>query len=133
MEKPSAGASGFGSFLANLALEPSDMTDASKTQSNSEAEFNFATFAKEFATMKHDIAAIAAKFATSTGNGAAGALHGAADDLSERATGLYENLSAQGKRAVGAVSHQVEEQPLVSVLVAFAVGFVASKLLSRSL
>jgi ElaB/YqjD/DUF883 family membrane-anchored ribosome-binding protein len=82
--------------------------------------------------MKHDIAAIAAKFATSTGNGASGALHDAADDLSERATGLYKNLSAQGKRAVGAVSHQVEEQPLASLLVAFAVGFVASKLLSRS-
>ena len=108
------------------------MTNASKTQSNSEAEFDAETFAKEIATLKHDIAAMAARFATSAGNGASAALHDTADELSERATGLYENLSVQGKRAAGAVSRQVEEQPLVSLLVAFAVGFVASKLLSRS-
>jgi ElaB/YqjD/DUF883 family membrane-anchored ribosome-binding protein len=89
------------------------------------------TLAKDFATMKNDIAAIAAKFKSGIGNGASDAMHDATSRLSERATDLYENLSAQGKRSVKAVSDQVEERPLTSLLVAFAVGFCASKILWR--
>jgi ElaB/YqjD/DUF883 family membrane-anchored ribosome-binding protein len=113
-------------------MEIEDMTNSTKAHSSDEVGFDVEALAKDFAAMKHDIAAIAARFASSAGNGASDLVHDTADDLSERATNLYKNVSAQGKRAVGVVSHQVEERPLVSLLVAFAVGFVASKLLSRS-
>jgi len=115
-----------------LAKEIEDMTNSSKAHSNGDVAFDVEALAKDFAAMKHDIAAIAARFSTNAGNGASDLVRDTADDLSERATNLYKNVSAQGKRAVGAISDQVEEQPLVSLLVAFAVGFVASKLLSRS-
>jgi hypothetical protein len=44
---------------------------------------------------------------------------------------IYESLVAQGKRSGKAIGRQVEEQPVVSLLLAFAVGFCVSRLLSR--
>jgi len=107
------------------------MTVSTKTNSRHERAPDLETLTKDFEAMRHDIAALASKFKNDAGDGVSDALQSAIDGLSDRATDLYENLAAQGKRSVRAVSHQVEEQPLMSLLVAFGVGFVASKLLSR--
>jgi ElaB/YqjD/DUF883 family membrane-anchored ribosome-binding protein len=107
------------------------MTSSTKAHSGSDAAPDLDTLREEFAEMRHTIEALAAKLKSDVGNGASGAMHDAASQLSDRATHLYENLASQGKRTVKAVSDQVEEQPLASVVVAFAVGFVASKLLWR--
>jgi ElaB/YqjD/DUF883 family membrane-anchored ribosome-binding protein len=106
------------------------MTSSSKAREDLEMP-DFESLSKEFAAMKRDIAALAANLKSGNGHGVADSVHEAASDLSDRAAQLYENLATQGKRSVKAVSHQVEEQPLLSLLVAFGVGFVASKLLSR--
>jgi ElaB/YqjD/DUF883 family membrane-anchored ribosome-binding protein len=42
-----------------------------------------------------------------------------------------ENLTAQGKHSVQTIRRQVEDQPLMSVLLAFAVGVLGGRMLSR--
>ena len=44
---------------------------------------------------------------------------------------LLEKLAAEGERSTKAVGRQIEAQPVISVLVAFGVGFCVSRLLSR--
>ena len=83
------------------------MTNSSRDYADSEMAPDLETLAKDFAAMKHDLAAIAAKFKNGIGNGASDAMHDAASNLSDRATDLYENLAAQGKRSVKAVTDQV--------------------------
>jgi hypothetical protein len=40
-------------------------------------------------------------------------------------------LAAQGERSMKALGRQVEEQPIMSLLLAFALGFAGSRWLSR--
>ena len=54
-----------------------------------------------------------------------------AQDLQERARDMANDLRSQGQRAVGTVSQQVEHNPLTSLGVAFAVGFIFASLIRR--
>lgn len=54
-----------------------------------------------------------------------------AQGLQERARGMAKGLRNQGEHAVGTVSHQVEHNPLTSLAVAFAVGFLCATLIRR--
>lgn len=47
------------------------------------------------------------------------------------ANDVYRNIAAESERSVKAISRQVEEQPLMSLLIAFGVGLVGGRLLSR--
>lgn len=51
--------------------------------------------------------------------------------IEEGASEIYDRISAQGSRTAAAVNKQVEEQPAMSLAMAFAAGFIASKILSR--
>ncbi len=51
-----------------------------------------------------------------------------AQTAQERATEMAKELRAQGERAVGNVSEQVEHNPMASLAVAFAVGFLVASL-----
>jgi ElaB/YqjD/DUF883 family membrane-anchored ribosome-binding protein len=51
--------------------------------------------------------------------------------LSDEADRLYRGLTKQSERSVKAISRQVEEQPLASLLVAFGIGLISGRLLSR--
>ena len=57
--------------------------------------------------------------------------NGAFDKAAERGHRLYAHLRDGGERAVRAASNEIEEHPLTSVLIAFAIGFVGGRLLSR--
>jgi ElaB/YqjD/DUF883 family membrane-anchored ribosome-binding protein len=52
-------------------------------------------------------------------------------DLAQRAGDMAKDLRKQSERAVSTVSHQVEQNPLTSVAIAFAVGFVVCAALIR--
>jgi ElaB/YqjD/DUF883 family membrane-anchored ribosome-binding protein len=54
-----------------------------------------------------------------------------AQTAQERATAMAKELRSQGEQTVGTVSKQVEHNPLVSVAVAFAVGFLVASLVRR--
>jgi ElaB/YqjD/DUF883 family membrane-anchored ribosome-binding protein len=55
----------------------------------------------------------------------------AADKISGRAADLYETVSEKSKKSAEAVTAHVEEQPLSSLLIAFAAGFIFSKIITR--
>jgi ElaB/YqjD/DUF883 family membrane-anchored ribosome-binding protein len=55
----------------------------------------------------------------------------AVERLSDEADRLYRGLAKKSARSVKAISRQVEEQPLTSLLVAFGVGLIGGRLLSR--
>jgi ElaB/YqjD/DUF883 family membrane-anchored ribosome-binding protein len=54
-----------------------------------------------------------------------------ADKISGRAADLYETVSDTSKKSADAISAHVEEQPISSLLIAFAAGFIVSKILTR--
>jgi hypothetical protein len=57
------------------------------------------------------------------------------DSAAETVTGparrIYGSLAAEGERSVATIAQQVEERPLASLLIAFAVGFIGSRMLAR--
>lgn len=55
----------------------------------------------------------------------------ATETVGGEASRLYNNIASEGQRQAAALAQSVEEKPLMSVLVAFAVGFVAARVLSR--
>jgi ElaB/YqjD/DUF883 family membrane-anchored ribosome-binding protein len=92
----------------------------------------------DFDAIVRDVAALRQDFADLMSQMKSGALKGtndAAEDilgqLGDRANHLYDSVTAQGQRSVKAIGRQVEERPVVSLLVAFGVGFIASRLLTR--
>lgn len=93
------------------------MTDAIKTKSET----------VDLDSLKDEVDALRKNIATLTrhiGNGAA-------KKISEEGHHLYDTLHDGGERAVRAASHEIEERPLTSVLIAFAAGFIGAKMLSR--
>ncbi len=57
--------------------------------------------------------------------------NGAMEKLSEHGQRVYDRVHDGSERVVRAASHEIEERPLTSVLIAFAVGFVGGRLLAR--
>ena len=81
----------------------------------------------DISALKRDLAALVEHVKS----GAVASATGAATQLSDEAHDLYGRLAAEGANSAKMISRQVEEQPLVSLLVAFAIGFVGSRLLPR--
>ena len=55
-----------------------------------------------------------------------------ADDLQDDASDLYKDMQKRGKKSLAAVERKVDDQPIASLLMAFAAGFVISKVFFRS-
>jgi ElaB/YqjD/DUF883 family membrane-anchored ribosome-binding protein len=85
----------------------------------------------DLASLKRDLAALMGHVKTGGLRAANEAAHNTIGQLGDRATEIYENLAAQGKKSVKAIGHQVDENPVASILVAFAAGFCVSRLLAR--
>ncbi len=88
--------------------------------------------------IRDDITALQRDFAMLTNHLRSGAAQGTSDavqrtvvQLNDNARRLYGNLAAQGERSAKALGRHVKEQPVMSLLLAFAVGFIGSRLLSR--
>jgi ElaB/YqjD/DUF883 family membrane-anchored ribosome-binding protein len=54
-----------------------------------------------------------------------------AQALPQRARDMAKELRSQGERAVGTVSQKVEHNPVTSLAVAFAVGFICAMMVRR--
>ena len=85
----------------------------------------------DLAALRRDFAKLTDHLKSGGIKGAKGAARDAADHLGEEAERLYENLAEQGERSMKALGRQVEEQPIMSLSLAFGLGFVASRFLSR--
>jgi len=68
-------------------------------------------------------------------NGGIDTAKGATEDmvqrLSDETQRIYRNVRAGGQRSVDAISQRVEERPLTSLMIAFGLGMISSRLLSR--
>jgi ElaB/YqjD/DUF883 family membrane-anchored ribosome-binding protein len=85
--------------------------------------------------LKSDLAALRADLAALVehvkGGAAQGAARQATSQLGDEAMQLYSRLAAEGARSVEALGSKVEQQPIASLLIAFAAGFLGGRLLSR--
>ena len=85
----------------------------------------------DIAALQRGLAALVDRLKAAAVDGTDEAMRESAKQLGDGARLLYERLSAQGTRSANAVSRQIEAQPVISLLIAFGVGYCASRLLSR--
>ncbi len=107
------------------------MTNPTKTKPDADTPANFESIVDDLATLRRDIAALTSQMTSGAHKGANGAAAGVLDRLGGQANHLYDSVAGQGDRATKAIARQIEEQPLMSLLIAFGVGIAASRLLSR--
>jgi ElaB/YqjD/DUF883 family membrane-anchored ribosome-binding protein len=106
------------------------MTNATKSLPDAEAGGDLQAIMNDVAALKRDLAVLVRGTKTDASEDVACA-RSAIRHLGDEVLRVYENLATQGERSVKAVGRQVGEQPLMSLLVAFSVGFLGSRLLSR--
>ncbi|PKP70157.1 MAG: hypothetical protein CVT82_07895 [Alphaproteobacteria bacterium HGW-Alphaproteobacteria-4] len=88
----------------------------------------------EFKAMMADLAALRADVAQLAGHVKAStvsAAETAAGQVSAEATRLMGTVSDASKTSVKAVERQIDAHPLVSLMLAFSLGFVGSRLLAK--
>lgn len=107
------------------------MYSTTKARPETETSVDFDAIVNDLAALRQDFADLMSQMKSGALKGANGAAEDILGQLGDRASHLYDSVTAQGVRSVKAVSRQVEERPVVSLLVAFGVGFIASRLLSR--
>lgn len=81
--------------------------------------------------LQRDLASLFDRVKSAAVDGTGGPMLESAEQLGDGARLLYRKLAGQGERSVKALGRQIEAQPVVSLLVAFGIGFCASRLLSR--
>jgi ElaB/YqjD/DUF883 family membrane-anchored ribosome-binding protein len=107
------------------------VNSTTKAKPETEAPVDFDAIVSDLAALRQDFADLMSQMKSGALKGANGAAENILNQLGDRAGHLYDSVTAQGERSVKAVSRQVEERPVASLLVAFGVGFIASRLLSR--
>jgi ElaB/YqjD/DUF883 family membrane-anchored ribosome-binding protein len=101
------------------------------TARDAETKADFDAVAADLAALKRDMAALMSQLKSGAARGAKEAAENTLDELSDHASRIYDKVAAQGERSAEAISRKVEEQPIASLLIAFGVGFIVSRLLSR--
>ncbi len=89
------------------------------------------TIANDLAALKQDFATLIADVRASTTGRASAMAYDAAERISDTASSLYGQATAQAEAGAKALANEVDERPLTALLVAFGIGFVVSRLLSR--
>ena len=85
----------------------------------------------DLSALRRDLAALMSQLKSGAIVNPNDATEKAVVQLADRARHLYDSVAAKKERSIKAISRQVEEQPVMSLLIAFGVGYVASRLLNR--
>src|SRR6266567_8278019 len=109
----------------------SDMASATKSRRRGAASASVDAIVDDLAALKRDFARLMEQVKSGAVDGAGKTAEDLLERLNERASELYDRVSEQGENSVRVISRQVEERPFTSLLVAFGVGVIASRLLSR--
>jgi ElaB/YqjD/DUF883 family membrane-anchored ribosome-binding protein len=107
------------------------MNSTARVKSETDTAVDFDAIVRDLAALRQDFSDLMSQMKSGALKGANGAAENILSGLSDKANHLYDSVAAQGERSVKAVGRQVEERPVMSLLIAFGVGFVASRLLSR--
>jgi ElaB/YqjD/DUF883 family membrane-anchored ribosome-binding protein len=86
----------------------------------SDADSDLTRIASDIQALKDDLARLIEHVKT-----------GATETVSSEAGRLYDTIAAEGQRQAAALAQSVEEKPLASVSIAFAIGFVGGRILLR--
>jgi hypothetical protein len=117
--------------VSNSLEENHPMSAAAKIQPVDGSNPDLDAIVSDLAALRRDLAALTDHLKIGAISGAKGAARDAAGHLGDEVERLYGNLAAQGERSMKALGRQVEEQPIMSLLLAFALGFAGSRLLAR--
>ena len=85
------------------------------------------TIQADLESLKRDLAALMSHLKS----GAQDRIGGAANQVGDEATRLYGIMAEQGDRSMKALQRQVQEQPLLFLLGAFAVGYLGGRVATR--
>ena len=85
---------------------------------------------EDVASLKHDLAKAIARFKDNAEDKVGGA-QDFVEEIKDELAGLYKDASKRGQKTVKSVSRKVEDQPVAALLIAFGIGFVLSRLISR--
>ena len=85
----------------------------------------------DVAALKRDLAKAIDRFRNVSLDDAVEHVQDLADQVGDNVTELYKDAAKRGQRGAKALSRTVEDQPLTSVMVAFAAGLVLGRILSR--
>ena len=108
------------------------MVSTNKGSSDGDANTDLAAIMNDIKSLKNDIAALAASLSTNAANATSDATRKVVDQIGDQASRAYENLSNQSQKSVKALKQQVEDQPIGTLLIAFALGFIGSRLFSNN-
>src|SRR5690242_16263409 len=103
------------------------MDSGIKTRPDPPATPSLDKIVDDIATLRRDISALTAQLRSGAVKGAGETI----DELSGKAKELYGTLADQSERSAKLLSEQVREQPLLSLVIAFLLGMIGSRLLSR--
>ena len=82
---------------------------------------------QDIAALKRDVGSLLEHLKSGASKGA----QNAAGQIDDEARRLYRNVASEGERTVKAISAQIEEKPLIALLIALGVGYLGGRLLSR--
>jgi ElaB/YqjD/DUF883 family membrane-anchored ribosome-binding protein len=88
----------------------------------------------DLAALKRDVSGLIEHLKTGAAEGAQSAAEGAqsaVEHLEDGAQQLYHNVAAEGQREAKVVCRQIEEHPLLALLIAAGAGFIGGRVLSR--
>jgi len=91
------------------------------------SEVDLAKLIEDINMLKRDIAAIAER----SGEQVKSSAVDAASKISAEAQRLYDSVTTNSERSLEALSTEIEQRPLVSVLIAFALGYLGGRLMHR--
>jgi ElaB/YqjD/DUF883 family membrane-anchored ribosome-binding protein len=114
------------------------MSSSARNAADAETPVDLQAITSDIAALKHDLATLMRHLKLGATDGMRGATDGmraaarnAAEQIGDESLRAYEALAAQGERTAKSIGRHVEEQPVVSLLIAFAIGFLGSRMLSR--
>ena len=131
---PAASWPGHETRFATPTSEDLRVNHSTKAKPDVETPADFHAVAEDLAALKRDFATLMNQMSQMRSGAfkvAGDAAESTLGEISDRADRLYDSLVAQGERSVKAIGRQVEERPVMSLLIAFGVGFIVSRLLSR--
>ncbi len=91
---------------------------------------DYETLAQDFAHLRKDFSQVVDSLKDKSG-GVSGEIESRLSDVSAQIADLYKDISGRGQRSIALVGETIEQRPLTAILIAFALGFIGSKLLER--
>jgi ElaB/YqjD/DUF883 family membrane-anchored ribosome-binding protein len=107
------------------------MKRTTKSKRKAAAPVDLDVLIDDIGTLKSDFAAVVSQIKSGAVDHASERAEQLLTQLSDRANELYDTVSEQGAVSVEAARGHITARPLTAVLIAFGVGFIASRMVLR--